>query len=151
MRIQVSSGAYTSRIDHKLPSSDLMDIQISLISAYDVEEVIDNAMVNLLKSEIAAERSNLAFRIENELLKGIDESNLLKLVDEAIANVEKRFVPDAKSVMDQKTKVLTKPIAAFSKALNIQLKPYDIKLDNNAYQKTGSSFKTISSIFLNNT
>lgn len=150
IRITVNVGQYKDKINNKIPTSDLLDIQMAVVGSVKSEDQIDKIMINELTTSINLNRMLLTSALSKELEKGIDESKLLALVEKAIEDTKADHRQRANTTMKVYLKNIYTPIKTINKNMFIKLKAYDDEMDNEVYmKKNGLWFKEDSTYYAN--
>ena len=149
-RIKVHTNTFTGQINSITPSSELVQVELALVGSYQLEEEIDRIMVSTLDSVIASNRAGLIVDIENELKKGINDTQLIGIVDQRVKKVEQAYISQASNLYFNNISSNVTTISQPSKAIYIALAPIKSPANNEIYTRENNVWKKVNSTYFNN-
>lgn len=148
LRIRVYTDEYNGTINTSKPSGLLVEVDFAVVGSSILEEDMDEGMVNQLDTVIAANKNEVIEAIEAELENGINEAELLKVVEAVVDEVEKEYVGQASIYFNRHLDTIATSVNDLNKSVYIALKPEDdsgnhaimTKLNGNWRQETSNFF-----------
>jgi len=150
LRIKIHTDTFTGKINNITPSSEMVQVELALVGSYQLEEEIDRLMVSTLDSVIASNRAGLIVDIENELKKGINDTQLIGVVDQSVKMVEEDYMDQASEVYFDNISSNVTTISQPSKAIYMALAPIKSPANNEIYTRENNIWKKVSSTYFNN-
>jgi hypothetical protein len=150
LRIKVHTDTFTGRINNITPSSEMVQVELALVGSFLLEEEMDRLMVSTLDSVIASNRAALIVDIENELKKGINDAQLIGIVDQRVKKVEQAYISQASNLYFKNVSSNVTTISQPSKAIYIALAPIKSPANNEIYTRENNIWKKVNSTYFNN-
>ncbi|MDF1617125.1 hypothetical protein [Petrocella sp. FN5] len=150
LRIKIHTDTFTGKINNITPSSEVVQVELALVGSFQLEEEIDRLMVSTLDSVIASNRAGLIVDIENELKKGINDTQLIGIVDQRVKKVEQAYISQASNLYFNNISSNVTTISQPSKAIYIALAPIKSPANNEIYTRENNVWKKVNSTYFNN-
>jgi hypothetical protein len=128
----------------------LVQVEIGIVGSLKLEENMDTLMVNSLDSVILANRAELINDLENELAKGINDSQLLSVVEKKVKEVETEYVAQASIIFKGNMTTTVTMVNQISKPMYVALEPQKNPTNNELYTKENGLWKKVESSYFNN-
>lgn len=151
IKITLESEEYNNKILNKYPSSPILDIRVDIIGSENSEKDIDNIMLSDLEWVIEYNKTNLIDDIEDELDDGIDDNNLIEIVQDVLEEVKEDYLDYAEDCIDDNLITSTsESVSNLDKNMYIALSSNDTEQLNNIYIKNGSNWNKENSNYYSN-
>ncbi|MDA3845097.1 MAG: hypothetical protein PF505_00960 [Vallitaleaceae bacterium] len=150
VKLVVTVGLYNNQVNLKTTASDVVSVKLSVYVSNMKEFNIDELMVESLTSLIDSHRNDLKLKLMTELEKGINESNLLKIVQDEIVLVQTEHYTAAGLIMSNHLSKDFRTITQTAKNLYIQLATYNQPIDQEGYYKKSGIWEKIATTFYAN-
>jgi len=150
VKVEVTVGTYNSKVNLKIPASEVVSIKMSVYGATKKEMTIDEMMINAMTTLIESHRNDVKEKLMAELENGISESKLLKIVDDEIVLIQQDHSVASKSIMNSYLMTDLHSITQTSQNLYIQIATYNQPIDQEAYYKKNGIWEKISSTYYGN-
>ncbi|MCF8019641.1 MAG: hypothetical protein K9L62_09540 [Vallitaleaceae bacterium] len=150
LRIKIHTDTFTGKINNITPSSELVQVELALVGSLQLEEEIDRLMVSSLDSIIAGNKAELILDIENELKKGINDTQLIGIVDQRVKMVEEDYIDRASDLYFDNISANVTTISQPTKAIYMALAPIKSPANNEMYTRENNAWKKVNSTYFNN-
>lgn len=144
IKLSINIGDYNAKINGKKPASDLINVEMQVVGSKKSEEDLEGDILYKLDVAINENKSELIKDLKEELVDGIDDSKLLKIVTDTLELVKEDHKNYTETLIDQYIQEEYLTIENIEKPLYIA-----IKVDNTnqmiAYKKYGSVWKEVTS------
>jgi hypothetical protein len=139
IKMIITKGAYTGKINGTSPESELIDIQFKVVPINNREFLIDNILLQDLDYVNSLNRSLLITKLIQELSKGISEAALAEITKGYVEKFKTELMGrQLNTVKSHYIKETT--ISKIEKGMNLSWKFQPSSLDLSAYYRTGSTF-----------
>lgn len=150
VRLKISHGQFNGKIDNKVPTTPLINIEVEIVGSRKLEEEMDQILLSSLNNVIQVNKETLINQIEAELAKGIDDTKLLAVVEKVIDKVKIEFQMNAKTIVTGYTDKNFYQVKTLGKNMYAALGFETTGVSQEVYKRVGAVWSKISSNYFSN-
>lgn len=142
VKVTVEAVSSTDKIQMVTPASKLVTVKVEIVGSKQIEANLDAMIIAEINNVIAWRRNVLQTSLLNELSKGINDQNLLKLADDAVldASNNARFASNTVLLSNLQGTALNVP--KLNKSYTLTLKPLSMATSLTGVKKINSQWNT---------
>lgn len=148
IKITINNSAYSGTINSKSPASNVVDIKTEVVGSDTYESDIDNEMSSKLSTITDWKKELLTGELSTQLDTNLDDSKLLKIVQDALDVVSTNLSFSANLAFVSSLSSDTETISTSAKNMKIAVTPNNYNVNLSALKKVGSSWQSISASYL---
>ncbi|MCT4597567.1 MAG: hypothetical protein N4A50_06780 [Vallitalea sp.] len=145
IKLIINRGKYNNTVLGKKPSTDLVNYELQIIGSNKTEDDFDRLSIQKFDQAIANKKSYLINELDKELVTGIDDTKLLKIVTETLNMVKKSYRADMKALVNQYIQKKYSVISTINNTIRIAFDMVNSTDVLQAYQKDGNTWSIIES------
>lgn len=149
VKLLISVGEYGSTINGQIPSSDMVNIQMSIIASKMDEEDMDIALEVELNRIIGDHKSELIEQLDTELESGINDVKLTRIVQNVLAGVQSDFYSQGQQIFDEQIIDKGNEVTKLNKNITIGISSDLPDSSNIVYGKTSGGWEVQRSTYYN--